>query len=77
MEEAESIDVYPNPANDKVTIEGIGIAEIEVYNTLGQLVKNVQGANEISVAGLPEGVYVLRITDEKGNAFTERLSVGR
>ena len=77
VEEAESIDVYPNPANDKVAIEGIGIAEIEVYNTLGQLVKNVQGTNEISVAGLPEGVYVLRITDDKGNAFTERLSVGR
>ena len=77
VEEAGSIGVYPNPSNDKVSIDGIEIAEIEVYNALGQLVKNVQGTNEISVVGLPEGVYVLRIRDEKGNAFTERVSVGR
>ena len=77
VEEAESIGVYPNPSNDKVSIDGIEIAEIEVYNALGQLVKNVQGTNEISVVGLPEGVYVLRITDEKGVTYTERVSVGR
>ena len=35
----------------------------------------VEDTNEISVAGLPEGVYVLRITDEKGTAYTERVSV--
>ena len=72
-----TIEVWPNPANDKVTVEGIEIAEIQVYNTLDQLVKTVEDTNEISVAGLPEGVYVLRITDEKGNSFTERVSVGR
>ena len=69
--------VYPNPANETVTIEGVEACDIEIYNALGQLVKTMQGTNEISVAGLPEGVYVLRITDEKGNAFTERVSVGR
>ena len=67
----------PNPANDHVYINGTETVEVKVFNTLGQLVKTVQGTNEISVAGLPEGVYVLRITDEKGNAFTERVSVGR
>lgn len=71
------VTLSPNPANDIIRIGGCEADEIEVYNTLGQLVKTVQGTNEISVAGLPEGVYVLRITDEKGNAFTERVSVGR
>ena len=62
---------------ETVTIEGVEACDIEIYNALGQLVKTMQGTNEISVAGLPEGVYVLCITDEKGNAFTERVSVGR
>lgn len=53
------------------------VSEVLVYNALGQLVKTMQGTNEISVVGLLEGVYVLRIIDEKGNAFTERVSVGR
>lgn len=69
--------IFPNPTNDIIRIGGCEADEIEVYNVLGQLVKAVQGTNEISVVGLPEGVYVLRITDEKGNAFTERVSVGR
>ena len=32
-------------------------------------------AASLVVAGLPEGVYVLRIRDEKGNEYTERVSV--
>ena len=67
----------PNPANDHVYINGTETVEVKVFNTLGQLVKTVQGTNEINVADLPEGVYMLRITDEKGNAFTERVSVGK
>ena len=72
--------VFPNPTNNKVWIvlpEDALVDEIRVYNVFGQVVKRVQGTNEVSVVGLPEGVYVLRITDEKGNAFTERVSVGR
>ena len=73
----DEVEVYPNPASNTIRIEGIEPTVIQVFNALGQLVKTVQGTNEISVVGLPEGVYVLRITDEKGNSFTERVSVGR
>lgn len=73
----DEVEVYPNPASETVWIENVEPTVIQVYNTLGQMVKTVQGTNEISVVGLPEGVYVLRITDEKGNSFTERVSVGR
>ena len=75
--DTSKVEVYPNPASETVWIENVEPTVIQVYNALGQLVKTVQGTNEISVAGLPEGVYVFRITNEKGNAFTERVSVGR
>ena len=73
----EHIMLYPNPTNGLVRINGMKVAKLQVCTLLGQLVKTVEDTNEISVAGLPEGVYVLRIRDEKGNSFTERVSVGR
>ncbi len=35
------ISVYPNPAKEKVTINGIEAAEVQVYNAIGQVVKRV------------------------------------
>lgn len=67
--------VYPNPAQENVSIKGIEPAEVQVYNALGQLVKTVQGSNEINVSGLPEGVYLLHITDAEGRSYAARVMV--
>ena len=58
-----------------VTIDGVEAAEVQVYNALGQLVKTVRDANEISVAGLAEGVYLLRITDTDGKVYMNKITV--
>ena len=70
-----SVQVYPNPAKDKVVIEGIEASEVQVYNALGQLVKTVRDANEISVADLAEGVYLLRILDADGKVYTNKITI--
>ena len=70
---SQVVAVYPNPATDKVVIEGVKAAEVKVYNTLGQLVKTVRCSNEISVSGLPEGVYMLRIIEVDGKNYTARV----
>ena len=70
-----AVAVYPNPTTDLVRIEGIESAEVQVCNALGQLVKTVRDANEINVAGLPEGVYLLRIADAEGNIYTNKITV--
>jgi len=69
------ISIYPNPAKDRVIVEGIEAAEVEVYNALGQVVKTVRGTNEIPVADLPQGVYMLRIADIEGRIFMEKVMV--
>ena len=66
-----------DPAKEKVVIEGVEAAEVEVYNGLGQVVKRVRNSNEISVEGLVEGVYLVRIRDSKGVSQTERITVIR
>lgn len=71
------ISIYPNPVGDRVIIEGIEVAEVDVYNALGQRVRTVQSTNEINVSGLQEGVYLLFITDAKGISQTKRITVIR
>ena len=68
---------YPNPAKEKVRIEGIEAAEVQVYNAIGQLVKRVRNSNEIKISDLTEGVYLLRIRNAKGVSQTERVTVIR
>ncbi len=74
-ENALQINVYPNPAKDRVAIEGIEAAEVNVYNALGQVVKTVHDTNEIPVSDLPQGVYLLRIADAEGRNHTARVAV--
>lgn len=67
--------VYPNPVNGVVRIDSVTATEVLVYNALGQLTKTVCDMNEFSVADLPEGVYLLRIRNEKGNVYTDKIII--
>ena len=73
-EVAPAVTVYPNPASETVRIEGLEPAEVQVYNTLGQMVKTVKDSHEINMAGLPQGVYLLRIADADGNIYTNKIT---
>ena len=65
----------PNPTSGIVRIEGITAAETMVCDVLGQLLKTAQNTNEIDLKGLPQGVYLLRVTDEKGATATRKVVV--
>ena len=71
----DGVGVYPNPSKDLVRIYGVEADEVWVYNGLGQLVKSVQNSNEVSLEGLPQGVYLLRITDAEGKMLVARVAV--
>lgn len=66
--ESESVVVYPNPASDWVRIAGSdNIQMVEIYNLQGQKVSSTAGnVHEISVNGLSNGLYIFRITTDKG-----------
>ncbi|MBQ4399029.1 MAG: T9SS type A sorting domain-containing protein [Bacteroidales bacterium] len=71
----ESVSLYPNPASDIVRVKGATAIEVKIYNSLGQLVKTVENTNEINLASLPQGVYLLRIADAEGRNHTARVAV--
>jgi len=60
--------IYPNPATDHITISTTdNVQRVEIYNMQGQLVKAETGAvNNISVKGLANGMYTLKLTTDNG-----------
>lgn len=62
------ISVFPNPTHGKFRIEGLEAIEVQIYNALGQLVKTIQGSNEINISNLPNGLYLLEIIGQNGVA---------
>lgn len=71
----DSTSLCPNPAKGNVRIEGVDVKDIQVYNTLGQLLKTHQDVKEISLSDLSKGIYLLRITDLNGVIKTKKLLV--
>ena len=67
--------VYPNPASDFVTIEGIEAVEMQVFNAVGQLVETVHHTNQIVVSGWAKGLYVVKIMGNDGTVHTKRIAV--
>lgn len=66
-----SIFIYPNPAKENVTINGVkkGIT-IKVYDSTGRFIQTVtaqEGFTDINVSSLQQGVYVLQIDGEQIN----------
>lgn len=67
-ENAVNTQIYPNPANDYVTIETNLSAELEIYNIQGQLIKGMNTNGDITnldISGLPDGMYFVKLKTTK------------
>jgi len=69
--------LYPNPASEQLTISNIELSTIKnvsIVSMLGKVIKNVKLTNNtISIASLPEGIYILAIETTDGKKYTERF----
>ena len=65
-QEEASLKIYPNPAYESVTIEGVEAKQVDVIDMMGRVVLSESSSNMIFVNSLPTGVYLLRITTENG-----------
>jgi len=66
--EQAGIKMYPNPVNDKLTIEGIETkAVVIIFNANGQHVITTQintNIDEINVSELSSGMYIIKLTSD-------------
>ena len=68
-----SAEIYPNPMNDILYIESDDVVSVTVFNAVGQQVLFVENRNEIDVAELNNGLYFVRLIDNKGNTITKKI----
>ncbi len=78
IDNAKDIDldfvVHPNPASNKITIEGIvtDTSEVIIYDLMGvqkqKVIINSKNANNIDVSTLATGVYLISVKQENGES---------
>ncbi len=61
--------VYPNPAADRVSIQGHGLKEITLFDVNGAVIRSMQveaDRVDMGVASLPRGTYFLQVRTTRG-----------
>lgn len=74
----ETYHIYPNPVNDLLTIVGNNIKQVDVYNTMGQLLKSVvceDSMVNINVEDLQNGMYIVNVIDNNDVVSSRKISV--
>jgi hypothetical protein len=73
-----TLEMYPNPAQDVLNITGFPNADVQVFNVIGALVmerRQVSDRVSLDVAALPKGNYIVKIVSDKGVA-TKKVVLG-
>ena len=73
--QALNVNVYPNPAKDKVYVECEGIEAVILYDMLGNCLRNMNynTGKVLNVSGLPQGTYVLKLVSKDGRVGYQKL----
>jgi|JI8StandDraft_2_1071088.scaffolds.fasta_scaffold06092_3 hypothetical protein len=74
--------IYPNPAQDRVTLEGLIVGEkyqIQIFDMSGKLVLTERtfgnGQNEIPLNDLERGYYILQVSNQAGSTVNHKLMI--
>ena len=69
-ENAKQVELYPNPANDWLHINGTGIRKVVVVNTMGQVVETMETEGQegllLNIKHYEPSTYVMILHTEKG-----------
>ena len=73
----DAVTVYPNPAKDNITIEGLaGNESIQLFSQNGQIIKKqiaIGPVTKLDVSNIEIGVYRLTIADNTGKMITKKI----
>lgn len=74
--DGKDVSVFPNPTTNRFTVEGEGLSHVSVFNTLGQMVYDMDCHGESVDINLDveTGIYMVRVATAKG-MVTKRITV--
>lgn len=66
--------IYPNPASNTINIHtNTTVESVAIYNLLGKEILKTD-STKINVSNLSQGMYIMKITSDKGVQITKRFS---
>ncbi len=70
-----SLKVFPNPAQNEISIIGVIPESVIMYDGMGKMVvlKFDEEANKIDLKDLPEGLYILKIISNDGKVYSDKI----
>lgn len=73
---ADAVGVFPNPANETVTVTALELNSVTLYNALGQEVLISTATGDIchlNLTGLPKGLYLIKANTSLGNSIQKLI----
>ena len=67
-----SFNLYPNPSKNLITVTGITVTDIKVYDLNGRFVAYSK-SNSLSIKNLNNGVYILKISNSRGEPIIRKV----
>ena len=68
----KKIKCYPNPFNDKITVDIKGVSKITAYDLSGKIIAE-SNTNEIGMPMTKAGIYILEVTTQNGEIFHQKM----
>ncbi|HXU28928.1 MAG TPA: T9SS type A sorting domain-containing protein, partial [Bacteroidia bacterium] len=65
--------IYPNPANNKITIDATDVTDIKLFDVIGKQIASAK-TTDVDVSNLPEGVYFIQVKTNNGTS-TQKIIV--
>lgn len=74
-EKEPPLSIFPNPAQDEITISGVTPESIMIYDVMGKLVVSEFDpvTNKVDIKKLPNGLYIIKIKTVDGKIFTDKI----
>lgn len=67
--------IYPNPADDIMSIRGIDVKTARIHSIAGQLVREIKNTPLIYVGDIAPGSYVISVQDRDKNKYQELIII--
>ncbi|WP_082179627.1 T9SS type A sorting domain-containing protein [Anaerophaga thermohalophila] len=66
-QDKSNIEIYPNPAKNRIFILGDAIITCNIYDMKSTLMKSISNpSGKIDISDLPSGLYIFKIKTDQG-----------
>ncbi|PZF71176.1 T9SS type A sorting domain-containing protein [Taibaiella soli] len=69
------VTVYPNPMHDRIYVQSANNVTITLRDVVGKVITKASDTKELTFGNIADGIYLVTVTDEKGNVLLNQKLV--